>query len=92
MITHTLFPYYLLANLKKFFSFDYVIKQLTGKCFYYFRKMDDIALDQPAGRIELDSTCKSLWILEILVKVKNSSPKRLSANCRPAVYQQLTDS
>ena len=26
------------------------------------------------------------------VKVKNSSPKSLSANCRPAVYQQLTDS
>ena len=27
--------------------------------------MDDIALDQPAGRIELDTTCKSLWILGI---------------------------
>ena len=53
-------PLLSVSKFKKVFSFDYVIKQLTGKCFYYFRKMDDIALDQPAGRIELDSTCKSL--------------------------------
>ena len=62
MITNASFPYYLVANSYKFFSFGYVVKPLTGKYFYYFRKMDDIALDQPAGRIELDSTCKSLWI------------------------------
>ena len=30
--------------------------------------------------------------MHVTVKVKNSSPKSLSANCRPAVYQQLTDS
>lgn len=31
-------------------------------------------------------------LVEHLEKVKNSSPKSLSANCWPAVYQQLTDS
>ena len=36
--------------------------------------------------------CTNSDPLEIWEKVKNSSPKSLSANCRPAVYQQLTDS
>ena len=35
--------------------------------------------------------CISITIVKCM-KVKNSSPKSLSVYCRPAVYQQLTDS
>ncbi|KAJ7372603.1 hypothetical protein OS493_017874 [Desmophyllum pertusum] len=37
-----------------------LVRGQHGTSWSYYRKMDDIPSNQPAGRIELDSTCKTM--------------------------------
>ena len=50
------------------------IKLILTTNYILFRKLDDIPSDQPAGRIELDSTCKKFvayFVLHIIL-ISNS--------------------